>query len=114
MKEKTKQIVDFIIRNSIWLLMGLVALWLLAPGLAELQTLLFIVVLQSLALALSGISLFVYTKIPFIKIIMEGSDGTMNSVERHSIMTVLGSIFIGVHLLVGMVVLGVYIAQFAH
>lgn len=104
----------FIARNAVWLTIGGIAVFFLRPGFAELQTFLFIATLESMALALSGVALYVYTKIPFTKIIMEGDDSKMNSVERHSVMVVLGYIFLGVHLLVGLTVLGVYIAQFAN
>lgn len=114
MNIQIKSAVDFILRNAVWLIIGIVAVFFLRPGTAEIQTFLFIATLESIALSLSGIALYTYTKIPFTKLIMEGDDKELNSVERHSIMVVLGYIFLGVHILVGLVVLGVYIAQFSH
>lgn len=114
MDKKMKSVIDFILRNAVWLLIGIVAVFFLRPGTAEIQTFLFIATLEAMALCLSGIALFTYTKIPFTKLIMEGDDKKLNSVERHSIMVVLGYIFLGVHILVGLVVLGVYIAQFTN
>ena len=109
-----KSVVDFILRNAVWLIIGIVAVFFLRPGTAEIQTFLFIAVHEAIALTLSGIALYTYTKIPFTKLIMEGDDNKINSVERYSMMVVLGQIFLGVHILVGLVVLGVYIAQFSH
>ena len=90
-------IINFIQRHSTWIMLGLSALLLLSPCLAEIKTFLLIVTVESIALGLSGISMFVYTKVDFTKE-LTGSN--------------LGLIFLGVHLCVGLVVLGVYIAQF--
>lgn len=90
------KIIDLITRNIIWVLIGIIAVIIMRPGIAELNTLLMIIMVESLALALSGISAYVYTRIDFRK-------NLTNSI--------LGHIFIGVHLCVGLVVLGVYIAQ---
>ena len=114
MNNKIKTIIDFASRHAVWLITGLTALFFMKPGLAEIQTFLFIAFLEAFAIALSGLALFAYTKINFTKLIIEGEDKKMNSVERHSAMVVLGYIFLAVHLLVGLVVLGVYIAQFSN
>lgn len=114
MNNKVKAIFKFIMRHAAWFVLGAVAVILLKPGTAELQTFFFIICLEAMAIALSGLALFAYTKIDFTRLIMEGDDNKMNSVERHSAMVVLGHIFLGVHILVGLVVLGVYIAQFAN
>lgn len=114
MNYKIKSAIDFIIRNAVWLIIGTIAVFFLRPGIAEIKTFLFILTVEAIALSLSGIALFTYTKIPFTKLIMEGDDKKLNSVERHSVMVVLGYIFLGVHILVGLVVLGVYIAQFSN
>lgn len=94
---KMKDIWNFISRNALWLGIGLLALLLLGPGLAEFKTLLFIGSVESLALALSGVAAYVYTKIDFTSTLINSN---------------LGFIFLGVHICVGLVVLGVYIAQF--
>jgi hypothetical protein len=67
-----------------------------------------VVLFESLALALSGIALFAYTNIQFTKGIIYGADGMANSIEQHSIMRLFGSVFIGVHILVSILVLGIY------
>lgn len=62
------------------------------------DTLLMIVSLELLALILSGIGSFVYTKLDFTK----------------ESPIVLGYIFLAVHLLVAIACLGVYIVEFAN
>ncbi|MGA2296011.1 MAG: hypothetical protein ABSG15_00500 [FCB group bacterium] len=94
-----KNIKNFIMRHAIWIALVVLALLLFQPGLSEIRTLLLIAAVESIALALSGISLYAYTKIDFTKEL-----GSLNP----------GLIFLGVHICVGLVVMGVYIAQFAN
>ena len=94
-----KQIWDFILRHSTWVLLGVVAVLCLQPAIAEIKTMLLIIAVESLALALSGLAVYAYTRIDFTK-------DNQNSNP--------GLIFLGVHLCVGLVVLGVYIAQFSN
>jgi hypothetical protein len=97
MNEKLEKVKSFVLRNSIWLLIIFVSFLSLAPAKAELRTFYLITAIECVALALSAIALKVFTEIDFVR----RADGT------------LGQIFIGVHLCVGLSVLGVYIAQFA-
>ncbi|OGU58943.1 MAG: hypothetical protein A2X64_02855 [Ignavibacteria bacterium GWF2_33_9] len=87
------KIKDYLIRNSIWLLGGIGAMALLHPGISEVKSLVFIVLIEFIALALAGIAVFVYTKVDFTK------DLTSR---------ILGQIFLGVHFLVGLSIVGVY------
>ncbi|MBM2817025.1 MAG: hypothetical protein HW421_3787 [Ignavibacteria bacterium] len=91
-------LINFFTRHAIWLALGVVAILFLNPGIEEIKTLLLITAVECLAIALSGIAVYVYTKIDF---------------TSYEAMHCLGWIFLGVHICVGLVVLGVYIAQFA-
>lgn len=93
-----KNIPDFIKRHSVWLLTGLLSVLLLSPAFTELRTILFITTLESLAIALSGVAAFVYTRINFSE-----NSGSPNP----------GLIFLGVHICVGLGILGIYIVQFS-
>ncbi len=88
--------IDMLLRNSIWIILGAIAMMALKPDIAEINTILLVVLVESLALALSGIALFVYSRIDFTRE-MTGSS--------------IGLIFLGVHICIGLVVIGVYIAQ---
>ncbi|MFP4527296.1 MAG: hypothetical protein ACLFQX_01995 [Candidatus Kapaibacterium sp.] len=90
------KIIDFISRNFLWIALGIGAILLLRPGMAELNTMLIVAATESLALALSGLAAYVYTRIDFRQNLFNSN---------------LGYIFLGVHICVGLVVLGVYIAQ---
>jgi len=92
-----KEIFDFILRNIIWLILIFIGLFFLKPQLAEINTLLLITAIEAVAIALSGLAAYAYTKVDFTK----------NAVSSN-----LGFIFLGVHICVGLVVLGVYIAQY--
>ncbi len=80
-----------------WILLGIVAILFLNPASPEIKTILIIALVESLAIGLSALAVFAYTKIDFIK-------------EQTN---QLGYIFLGVHICVGFVVMGVYIAQFS-
>ena len=92
-----KEIYDFIKRNIVWLLLGTIAIWLFKPEIAEIKTILLISTIEAMALGLSGIAAFVYTKIDFT--------------QAHNNSN-LGFIFLGVHVCIGLTILGVYLAQF--
>ena len=93
-----EKILDLIKRNSAWIIPALISLLLLKPAIEEINTILLAVLFESLAISLSGVAAYVYTKIDFVR--------TYDS-------NALGYIFIGVHFCVGLTVLGVYIAQFS-
>jgi hypothetical protein len=94
-----KSIIDFVKRYSVWLAVGLLALLLVKPVITEIRTILLIILVESIALGLSGLAQYAYTKIDF---------------SRYAANSNLGYIFMGVHICVGLVVLGVYIAQFSN
>lgn len=87
---------DFLKRNITWLIPALAATLAIGPAIAEFRTLMIAVLIECLALALSGLAAFAYTKLDFIKRRSEN---------------VLGHIFLGVHLCAGLSVLSVYFAQ---
>lgn len=73
--------------------------WLfLLPGIEELHTLLIIVMIEVIAVGLSALAVYSYTKIDFT-----------HELETNN----LGHIFMGVHICVGLSVLGVYLVQFS-
>lgn len=88
-----EKIKDFILRNGLWLLISAIVLLVLAPQVSELRMLMLIVFIELVALAMSGIASYVFTKVDFI--------------ENRSY-NALGAIFLGVHFLVGLGVVGLY------
>lgn len=108
-----KSIYSFISRHSVWIMLGLISLWLLGWGLAELKTILFILSIESIALALSGFCLYSYTNINFVKGLYEGKQ-SVDDKTKFVFIQAISYIFLGVHLLVGLSVLGIYMAQFAN
>lgn len=91
-----KNLESFIKRNIIWILGIIVAAILLNPAIQELKTILIIIITELIAIALSSLATIIYTELDFTDI---------NN-------TNLGFIFLGVHLCVGLTILGSYIVQF--
>lgn len=89
-------IINFLKRNAAWVVLAVLSILMLKPAMAELNTILLIILFESLAIFLSGVAVFAFTKIDFI-----GAE----SLEA------LARIFAAVHLSVGLIVIGVYIAQ---
>lgn len=114
LSNKLSSLTSFIVRNLLWILGGIAFFIFLDAGVPEIQTILFIGLLECIAVGLSGAALFIYTKINFIEFLLEGKNKKIDNWDRKPALQLLGSIFIGVHLLVGLTVLGVYIAQFSH
>ncbi len=91
-----KDLVSFASRHIAWILPTFIAIILLNPAGAEFKTLLLVVVFECLAVALSGLAVFAYTKLNFI---------------NKEAFNCIGFIFLGVHIAVGLIIIGVYIAQ---
>lgn len=89
-------ITDRIKRNIIWISLVIIPLIFFTPKIQEINTIFFIILIEVLAIILSSFAAYVFTKLDFTK-------------DRTNI---LGFIFLGVHLCVGLSVLGTYIVQF--
>lgn len=89
-------ILNFLKRNAAWVAIAIFSLLILKPAIAELNTILLILLFESIAIFLSGVAVFAFTEIDFIK--TESKQA-------------LARIFAAVHLSVGLIVVGVYIAQ---
>lgn len=87
------EIKNKVFRNATWVLLTSIILLVLTPQLSELRMLMMIVFIELVAIALSGLASYVYTKVDFI--------------ANRSYVT-LGAIFLGVHFLVGLGVVGLY------
>lgn len=113
LKTTKQKVWDFIKRHALWIALGVVAFFLLIPTLAELGTIYTVLLYEAIAIALSSIALYSYTNIKFTQTIIKGEDKEMNSVEQHGYYSVIAAVFLGVHLLVGLIVFGTYFVQFS-
>lgn len=113
MKLLENKYISFIYRNAIWLGLLILALWFFKAGYKEIDTMLLLVAFEGLALGLSGISVFVFTSIDFMKELTAGEDMVHSVNERASRNIIIGLIFLGVHLLVGFGIFSIYLARFA-
>lgn len=83
------------VRNAVWfvpLLLGLIYF----PQTAFLETLLMIVLFEALAIGLTSISAYLLSR---------------SETLRYQMWNALGSIFLGVHICIGLIVVGVYFTQ---
>ncbi|OGU40527.1 MAG: hypothetical protein A2X61_13625 [Ignavibacteria bacterium GWB2_35_12] len=94
-----EKVFDTIKRNVVWILLIIFAVMLINLETTEIRTFILIVITECIAMALSGVAQFVYTRIDFTK------ESANNN---------LGYIFLGVHICVGLIILGVYIVQFSN
>ncbi|ROL55655.1 hypothetical protein D9V84_11160 [Bacteroidetes/Chlorobi group bacterium Naka2016] len=88
---------DFIKRHTLVLALAAVFIYLLAPKWNEIRVILLLGILETFAILMSGFAQWAYTKINFTK-------------TRQN--NILGYIFLGVHILFGLCIFGVYFVMF--
>ena len=106
------EFVKWMERNMTWMLIALVLIYFIRPLVEESRTIMYVIFFESLAIGLSNLAVYLTSKIPFVAAIIYGTDGKLNSTEQHSFIKTIGLIFLGVHILVGFIVMGMYLAQF--
>jgi len=114
MYEKVK---DFILRHLVWLTLITAGILFLMFYFDKffwefIGTLLMCMIAEGVALLLSNLVLYAFTTIKFTKGVIEGEDKKISATERHGLLLVTGYIFLGVHFVVGIVIAGLYFAQF--
>ncbi len=58
MNDKIKTAIDFVSRHAVWFIIGFLAFIFMKPGIAEIQTFLFIAFFEAVAIGLSSLALF--------------------------------------------------------
>lgn len=101
-KNWVKDAVNYITRHLTWVILILAGMYFLQPTRELIGKFLIIVILEGIALALSNVALFVYTKIDFTRTISYGENKLLDHVELNAFSRVIAAIFIGVHVLVGL------------
>ena len=92
---------NWILRNLVWIVIIGLGLYYLNPTFEFMHKLVTIAVLEGMALGFSGIALYAYTKVNFTKKLMYGSDNELSKFEQVGASIVIGCIFVGVHILIG-------------
>jgi len=108
------KILDFILRNGLLILVGILSLYMITPLITEYRTLGLIITFEVLAVILSSLAIYAFTNINWLKDIRKGEDGQESILDLLGNKIVIAFIFSSVHILVGLVVFGVYIAQFTN
>ena len=93
---------SWIVRNVVWIILGVVSFIVLGPKYfdAMIKLLATITIVWSLVMFLSGLSVFIYTKVKFL------------SLSPETMVMILGSIFKGICILGSVICAGTYLAQF--
>lgn len=107
---------SFVARYSITIGLFVLALILFGAGSAEMNTIFLIVAFETLAIVLSSLATFAYTKIRFTSDILskKDDDSSFSASERAAMIRTLGQIVLAVHLMVGLCVWSLYLSQFAN
>lgn len=105
-----KSIFDFITRHSLTLSIIAIALYFVGFQSQLVQTLLMICAIEGVALALSSLSVYLYTKLNYAT--FTGADNELSVMERVGMVIWTGLLFLGVHILAGLVVFGIYLGNF--
>jgi len=98
---KLNDIWDYIRRNLVWIALIIVGLIFIQPTVELLHKLALIAVMEGLALGLSGIALFVYTKANFARKLID-NDEFQSGAEKLAYSLITASIFIGLYIFVGL------------
>ena len=113
MKVALSNIVNTVQRWGVWAVLGLLSILILLKTFSLFSTLINLIVvvilIELLALALSGLALYIYTAVNFTKALLDyDKNGKYNSIETHAFARVVASVFIGVHILVGAIIIATY------
>lgn len=114
-KIKDSEITNFILRHLSWIIGVVLCLHLLNEVIPEITTfIVFILLMENLAIGLSMMALFAYTRIKFTKRIIYGDDGVLNEREATAFQIVTAIVFLGVHILVATCTLIFYSGVFTN
>ncbi len=105
---KTKAIVHWIGRHLIWIglsVLGILGIYIVFRDLfwQFFFALFACLIAEGLALGASNVAAYVFTNLSFTKGLFYGEDDNLNYYERSDFVRVLGHIFVGVHILFGIV-----------
>lgn len=116
-KNNYKSILSWLYRNIAVTCIIILCLIFLDPSVDIIRTIFFCVLFEGIALSLSGIAVHLFTNIKFIdkinsiKEVIKGEDNKLSAYELQAYMKVISTIFLAVHLLVGLSVLSIYFIQ---
>lgn len=111
-KISESKVINFILRHISWIAGVVIGLYFLGAieGLAEF--IIFVCMMECIAIGLSMSALFAYTKINFTKKFIYGDDDILDESEAIAFQKVIGSVFLGVHILVGVCTMVFYSGAF--
>jgi len=100
---------SWLLRNVVWVIIAGVLFYFLKPTYALIHNLMIIGLLETFAIAFSGVALFCITKLNFINKLINDKDDIVSMWEMLAAAIIVSATIIGVHILIG---LSWYIMQF--
>lgn len=111
-EEKMKRAVNFVSRNLLWVV-GFLFTYSALEKIAGLTDFIrFVVMMEATAVILSMLVLYTYTHFDYTKTLSAGEDKEFDASERVAYQQVIGKVFLGVHILVGICTLTMYSGTF--
>jgi hypothetical protein len=105
-------IINWILRHSTTILLFIIGILVLFPTKEEYDTIAILLRAEAIAILLSGIALYSYTKINFTRNLLDyDKNDKYNSIEISAFSRVISAIFFAVHLLVAIIYLAIYTKQ---
>lgn len=111
-EEQKKRAISFISRNALWIVGFLFTYSALKKIIGLTDFIRFVVMMEAIAVILSMLALYAYTHFDYTKTLSAGEDKEFNSTERYAYQQVIGKVFLGVHILVGICTLTMYSGTF--
>ena len=108
-----QKILDYILRHSTYIVLIIVGLYLLGFNEPLMKVLITITLIEGVALGLSALSVYAYTNHHANEVMFKGKDSEWSVLERVGSLIFAGLVFLGVHILAGLIVFSTYMIQFA-
>jgi len=93
---------DWFRRNIVLTIISIFALYMIGFEKEFLQTIWSIVILETIAISLTSLGLYVFGNIDYIKNITRGEDNVYDELERSRFIYIIAAFILGVHALVGL------------
>lgn len=112
-ESKFTRFMDFIVRYSLLIGIGVFALYIMTPAIEEYATLRLLTLFWSVASVFAGLSIYTFTKLDYTEALMQGEDGVYSVFERAAMVILMGIIYLANFAFTGLCIFALYLAQFA-
>ena len=108
-----EKLLPFLKANSVWIIIGLLGIWIAGIALPELQTIGLVLCFEALALILFVLSNILIFNLTYTRKLFTDNDKKVDSdAEKLAGGVILSATFIGVHFAVAVIILAIYFMQY--